>query len=351
MKRPSFRKRDRLRQIEVLIADPDPRISRLVKSVLESFGFRNIHVTKNGADAIEILRHRSIDLVITEWPMEPLDGMSFVHFVRHSTDLANRDIPIIMLTGRAETVDVEKARDSGVTEFVVKPFTAATLSNRLIQVIDNPRSFIICKQFIGPDRRRRENNAVDKDKRMSPEELAKHTTRRGNKLIHHIYDQEVIIENPDRSLKQMLGADLTAEELFDEQVVGEAQEAITHMAHDFSNWVMVDINRLEHAYNALKEEPDNKLYLKEIASIALTVKSQSGTFGYDLATEVGKLLYQYADELAQVNDVHLTVIRKHIDTLYVIFHQQTLGNGAALGDELIVSLKKLIEKSYRGTAV
>ncbi len=162
MKRPSSRKRDRLRQIEVLIADPDPRISRLVKSVLESFGFRTIHMTTNGAEAIEILRHRSIDMVITEWPMEPIDGMNFVHYVRHSDDLVHRDIPIIMLTGRAETHDVEKARDSGVTEFVVKPFTANTLSHRIIQVIDNPRSFVISKQFIGPDRRRKEIGTVVK---------------------------------------------------------------------------------------------------------------------------------------------------------------------------------------------
>lgn len=352
MKRPSARKRDRLRQIEVLIADPDPRISRLVKSVLESFGFRTIHMTTNGAEAIEMLRHRSIDLVITEWPMEPIDGMNFVHYVRHSAELAHRDIPIIMLTGRAESHDVERARDSGVTEFVVKPFTANTLSHRIIQVIDNPRSFVISKHFIGPDRRRREEpDRVKSEHRMSPEELAKHTTRRGNKVIHHIYDQEVVIENPDRSLKQMLGADMTAEDLFDQELMQEAQQAIMTMKDEFTNWVAIDINRLEHAFLALQENPESMAYLKEIISISLTIKSQSGTFGYDFATEVGKLLYQYADDLTQVDATSLTVIRKHIDTLYVIFHKEMQGTGAELGDELLLNLKKLIDKSSKKVSV
>jgi DNA-binding response OmpR family regulator len=67
----------------------------------------------------------------------------------------NTYIPIIMLTGKAERADVEAARDVGVTEFLVKPFSAKSLYERLVLVIENPRSFIISQTYVGPERRRR----------------------------------------------------------------------------------------------------------------------------------------------------------------------------------------------------
>ena len=344
MKLSAQKKRDRLRQIEVLVADPDLRIARLVRYVLENFGFKHIHMVKNGEEAIELLNKKPIDLVITEWPMEPVDGINFVTFVRNSDNIAYRDIPIIMLTGRAEQYDVELARDSGVTEFVVKPFTAKTISHRIAQVIDNPRSFIISQDFVGPDRRRRMIQDLKSDHRMALEELKKHATRRGNRIHYHIYDQEIIVQNPDRSLKQMLGADITAEAIFDDEIVKEAQDMILNMKDEFVSWVTVDINRLEHAYDALKKNPNDIKQLNEISQVSLTIKSQAGTFEYDFATAVGKLLHDFTEELTEVNDAVLTVIRKHIDTLYVIFSKEIHGQGPEFGKEVLDGLRLLIEK-------
>lgn len=347
MKLTPQKKRDRLRQIEVLVADPDPRISRLVKSVLESFGFRNIHMVKDGTDAIELLKHKPIDLVITEWPMEPVDGINFVRFVREDSNFANRDVPIIMLTGRAEANDVHQARDSGVNEFVVKPFNATTLSNRIIEVIDNPRSFIVSKHFVGPDRRRRavEDGAAD-DKRTPMEELKKTAVRKTNRIIYTVNGEEVVVHHPDRTLKQIIGADLTAEQLFEEDVVKQAQDVIMNLKQEFVGWVTIDISRLEHLYDLLTTTPDDENALLELTKLALMIKSQAGTFGYDFATAVGKLLYDFTCELRGVNPVALMVIRKHIDTLYVIFQKEIHGSGPEIGEEVLTGLKMLIDKYH-----
>ncbi len=144
-----------LAKVHVLIADDDRRIALIVRQVLESLGFKEIVVACDGSQALKFLQTNKIDMVITDWQMSPMDGINLVKFLRTSDVSPNRFMPIIMLTGNAEREHVEKARDIGVTEFVVKPFSAKTLCSRIALLIDNPRSFIFSKQFVGPDRRRR----------------------------------------------------------------------------------------------------------------------------------------------------------------------------------------------------
>jgi two-component system chemotaxis response regulator CheY len=347
MKLTAQRKRARLQPIEVLIADPDPRMARLVRHVLENFGFRNIHVAQSGAEAVNLLRHKPIDFVIAEWPMEPVANVNFIEYVRRMEENAFRDIPILLLSGRAEQRDVEKARDSGVTEFVVKPFTATTLSNRITEMIDNPRSFIIARDFVGPDRRRRSMPVDAFERRLPEDERKQYATRRGKKTIYQIHDQEITIYQPDRSLKQLIGADVTAADIFDEDVVREAQQVIMNMKGDFVGWVLVDITRLETAYGKLRSDANDQMALKEISDVALTVKAQAGTFGYNFATSIGKLLFDFASEIPAVNSLSLTIIRKHIDTLYVIFQKELHGSGPVIGEEVLEGLRGLIDKYNR----
>ena len=145
----------RLSQVEVLIADPDVEISHLVRDVLRYIGFEKMQFARTPEKALEILAAQNIDLMITDWQIMPEQRMSLVQYLRNHDDSPNPYLPVIMLTGRAEKHDVELARDQGVTEFLVKPFTAKRLFERLVMVIENPRSFIISNQYRGPDRRRR----------------------------------------------------------------------------------------------------------------------------------------------------------------------------------------------------
>ncbi len=145
----------RLAKVNVLIADPDTHIAHLVRDVLNHIGFVNIVIVKSGKEALDCLKEEDIDMVITDWDMKPLNGIEFIEFVRKSPESPNRYLPIIMLTAHGERRDVEIARDSGVTEFVIKPFNAKTLFERIVEVVENPRSFIISRHYKGPDRRRR----------------------------------------------------------------------------------------------------------------------------------------------------------------------------------------------------
>lgn len=151
----------RLAQIKVLIADEDLRIARIVREVLETLGFSTVFMVRDGVEALATLKQEKIDLIITDWNMSPMDGINLIKYLRTSDDSPNRMLPIIMLTGRAEREHVVLARDAGVTEFVVKPFTAKTLCERIALLIEQPRSFIMCKRYVGPDRRRMQHLPPD----------------------------------------------------------------------------------------------------------------------------------------------------------------------------------------------
>lgn len=146
---------NRLAGIPVLIADADIPIASLVRDVLKSVGFTNVRIARDGREALDMLITQPVDLLITDWRMENMDGVSLMRYLRSDSSSPNRFLPIIMLTGKSEQRDVEEARDAGVTEYMVKPFTAKALFERIVQVIENPRSFILAKGYKGPDRRRR----------------------------------------------------------------------------------------------------------------------------------------------------------------------------------------------------
>jgi DNA-binding response OmpR family regulator len=150
----------RLAGIHVLIADEDYRIAVLVRKILESLGFKVIRIARDGTQALQLLKSERFDMLITDWRMTPMDGVSLVKHLRTQDDSPNRFIPIIMLTGNADREHVQQARDIGVTEFVVKPFSAKTLVERIRLLIENPRSFIMSKRFTGPDRRRRDSGGA-----------------------------------------------------------------------------------------------------------------------------------------------------------------------------------------------
>lgn len=97
------------------------------------------------------------DIVMTDWEMEPDDGLELINWIRRDSISPKRTVPIIIMTGYAASSRVSAARDKGVTEFLVKPFTANELARRIAYVIDNPRDFVETEMFFGPDRRRRKS--------------------------------------------------------------------------------------------------------------------------------------------------------------------------------------------------
>ena len=148
-----------LSEIEFLVAEDNDFARRIVRDVLKALGARNVRYAKDGAEALNIAKLFPIDIALIDWDMPLIDGIEFTEFIRQSQDSPNPFLPIIMMTAHSEHPKVIEARDKGVNEYLIKPFSAAQLLKRIQMVVENPRPFVRTEEFFGPARRRRRHNS------------------------------------------------------------------------------------------------------------------------------------------------------------------------------------------------
>lgn len=145
----------KLNNVAVLVVDSNHNHMQLIKEVLRPLGVTRIAECMNAKDALTYLENNVVDIIFTEWHMDgEMDGIGFVEWVRKNPASKNVFVPIVMVTAQSEEWKVMKARDAGVTEFLVKPFSAKTMARRITVVIEQPRQFVRTDDFFGPDRRR-----------------------------------------------------------------------------------------------------------------------------------------------------------------------------------------------------
>lgn len=142
-------------KLKALIVEDNAHMRALLRALLNSAGIKEIAEAAHGQAAIDLLRERKADLVLTDLAMKPMDGLEFTRHVRNNALSADPFVPIIMITGHTEKHRVEAARDAGVTEFLAKPITAQNLFSRIAEIVERPRAFVRCDSYFGPDRRRR----------------------------------------------------------------------------------------------------------------------------------------------------------------------------------------------------
>lgn len=152
-----------LKTLKVMLVDDDMPMRSLMKQILHAFDIKTIDEYADGAEALRELQAYHPDLVICDWMMEPMDGLSLTREIRNLKDNPNRYVPIIMLTGHTEQHRVEQARDAGVSEFLAKPVSVTSVYQRLESAILRKRPFIESNKFNGPDRRRRVTVPPDGD--------------------------------------------------------------------------------------------------------------------------------------------------------------------------------------------
>lgn len=159
------------RNVSVLVVDDVRPMLSLVSSLLKIFGFSNVYLADDPEDAFVQFCKYKPDIVITDWQMQPYDGLELIRKIRRDPRSPNKFVPVVMMTGYSHRIRVEKARDIGVTEFLVKPFTAKDLCSRIEQLVERPRKFVDTGEFFGPDRRRRKNDAYKGPRRREEEEV------------------------------------------------------------------------------------------------------------------------------------------------------------------------------------
>lgn len=147
-----------LGKAKVLVVEDMKPMQTLLKSILSLYGFKDVGTSSGETEAFRIFCRMNPDLVVVDWVLEDGDGLSLVRRIRKDPASPNAFVPVVLMTGFSSRLRVEKARDMGVTEFLVKPFTSRDLYARIEHIIEKPRQFVELDEFFGPDRRRRKGD-------------------------------------------------------------------------------------------------------------------------------------------------------------------------------------------------
>jgi len=115
--------------MKVLIVDDYSTMLRIIKNLLNQIGFTDIDQASDGKQALEKFKQANYGLVISDWNMEPMNGFEFLQAVRAGNH--NNNVPFIMATAESKTENVIKAKEAGVSNYIIKPFNAETLKGKI----------------------------------------------------------------------------------------------------------------------------------------------------------------------------------------------------------------------------
>ena len=121
------------KNMSILIVDDYKTMLRIIRNLLKQLGFNSVDEAIDGSSALAKLRDKDFGLVISDWNMEPMSGLQLLKEVR--ADVKLKEIPFIMITAESKSENVIAAKEAGVSNYIVKPFNAATLKGKLSTVL------------------------------------------------------------------------------------------------------------------------------------------------------------------------------------------------------------------------
>ncbi|MDP3370161.1 MAG: response regulator [Brevundimonas sp.] len=121
------------KSMNVLVVDDYKTMVRIVRGLLEQLGFKNIDDAIDGTTALQKIQQNDYGLILSDWNMTPMTGYDLLKAVR--ADPRTRTTPFVMITAEAKTENVVAARQAGVNNYIIKPFTLAVLKQKLSSVL------------------------------------------------------------------------------------------------------------------------------------------------------------------------------------------------------------------------
>lgn len=122
------------KDMKILIVDDFSTMRRIVKNLLRDLGFNNTQEADDGQTALPLLKTGKFDFLVTDWNMPGMDGLALLKEVRADENL--KDMPVLMVTAEAKRDQIVVAAQAGVNGYVVKPFTAVTLKEKIEKIFE-----------------------------------------------------------------------------------------------------------------------------------------------------------------------------------------------------------------------
>lgn len=338
-------------RLGVFVIEDNDYVRQTLEDLLRYFQFGRIAVAKNGEDAIDYMKTlgsaSSIiapDIIISDLVMMPINGLLFLRWSRSAKESPNRMVPFIMLSGAADEAYVSSARDLGVTEFLAKPFSAASVYKHLVKVIEQPRQFVTTTKFFGPDRRRQKQPPPKQERRLK-EDKDVTIVYSADKVVKPKHPTDVWYFRLPNSLKEKAGGGgFKGPVEMPLDLLDEAEQQLERAALDFTTWAQDYLRRLSDlCTEALAEETGRQKHFEDINLLALELRGQGGTFGYPLISTFGKMLYDTTLEGCGEDNQAVEIVKAHIDVMRAVLREKIAGDGGQIGRELLASLKKAVQ--------
>jgi len=120
--------------MKILIVDDFATMRKVIRNLLRQIGYQNVLEAEDGVDALKELRSQKIEFIISDWNMPNMSGIELLRAVRADSEL--RDLPFLMVTAESLKENVVEAVKAGVSNYIVKPFTAEVLSEKIKKIIE-----------------------------------------------------------------------------------------------------------------------------------------------------------------------------------------------------------------------
>ena len=119
-------------KMKFLVVDDFSTMRRIVRNLLKELGFTNVDEAEDGAIALQKLQSGGFEFVVTDWNMPNMDGLTLLQSIRATPNL--KHLPVLMITAEAKKENIIAAAQSGASGYIVKPFTKATLEDKLANI-------------------------------------------------------------------------------------------------------------------------------------------------------------------------------------------------------------------------
>jgi two-component system chemotaxis response regulator CheY len=121
--------------MKFLVVDDFSTMRRIIRNLLKELGFANVEEAEDGAAALQKLRSGKFDFVVSDWNMPNMNGLELLQKIRSDPTL--KHLPVLMVTAEAKKENIIAAAQAGASGYIVKPFTAATLEEKLNKIFQN----------------------------------------------------------------------------------------------------------------------------------------------------------------------------------------------------------------------
>ncbi len=345
-------------KICVLVVDDNVFMRKLLVSTLGALGIKKIITEPDGSSAIERLKLSrtdpvgavlgEVDLILSDYMMPGVNGNLFLRWVRTGEGAPDRFVPFIMVSGVASRDVVGEARDTGVSGVLAKPFSAKTLAEHILLVVNRSRQYVLAPGYFGPNRRRTNYAVAEERRKTTPEQIQ--TVKPDSDVRKLRDDVHALYFYPDNRIRRKLGPNAAREPVeFDPQVIRAIEARIQDLIGDYADWVDKHIKSMSRSLEKLRpaKEP-SKASRKDVANInkiANELHGQGSTFDYPLITDFGKSLFDAtANPDMKITDNTRKLIEAHINAIGTVLKNRIQGDGGEVGAQLLSEIARAVKK-------